>query len=161
MSVHTCTIERTSDAYCTHLNQSAVCLITAPPAPPRPRCTNSVLLEPVSPGTATTSSWTRRRWTAWPVLARPLLTTTTAAWRRPAAWTRRLWTQRSPTSTTIAVRREKSEAFVFVSFTPRPCRLKSFVQTTRHNSFRRVVSGYNCQTLLFSSRIFFSLSVIC
>ena len=124
---------------CTHLNQSAVCLITATPALPRPRCTNSVLMEPVSPGTATTSSWTRRRWTAWPVLARPLLSTTAAAWRRPAAWTRRLWIQRSPTSTTIAVRREKSEASVFLSFSPRPCFLISSVQITRHISFRRVV----------------------
>ena len=134
---------------CTHLVvQSAVSLITEPPVLRQSRCTNNALLEPMSPGTATTSSWTRRRWTAWPVLARPLLTTTTAAWRRPAAWTRRLWPQRSPTSTTIAVRREKSEASVFVSFTPRPCFLVSSVLTTRHNSSRRVVwDTYNTSQL--------------
>ena len=88
---------------CTHLVvQSAVCLITEPPVLGQSRCTNSVLLlTPVTPGSATTFCWTRRRWTAWPVLTRPLLSTTAAAWRRPATWTTRLCIQWSATSPTI------------------------------------------------------------
>ena len=95
---------------CTHLAVwSAVCLLTDPPVLGQSRCTNSVLLlTPMSPGSATKFCCSRRRWTAWPVLTRPLLTTTTAACSLAAMWTRRLSIQHSLTSTTMTAVRMDS-----------------------------------------------------
>ena len=80
--------------------------MTDHPALGRSRRTNSALVDSVTPVSATTFCWIRRRWTAWPVLERPLLTTTTAVCLRAAVWSRRLWIQRGPTSRTTAVRME-------------------------------------------------------
>ena len=130
----------------THLAvQCAVCLLTDPHVLGHSRCTNSVLLlTPVTPGSATKFCCSRRRWTAWPVLTRPLLSTTAAAYRRPATWTTRLWIQWSATSTTITVVRmgslrlllsfrlySSSVSFEIIGMTAQNNSLRSFEPNSR------------------------------